>query len=469
MKKFLFLIILGGLFSVSFVKAEDVIYVSDGKVYYDCPDGDISAPAEYNIDMDSVEIINHRFFRDKDYLYHASRDNHSHFCYFNKMDNIDVDTFEYFNDRFQRDKDRIYLSYSYWGWGYPDEITERYVEGAMIDVDSFQALSNYYAKDKDHAYYVLNSELHEMEGVDVESFEVFRDDVRYAFDKNEVYEGMNKVGDMGDNIYDNDLYNSLKGKIILRVEDDGQAYYVHPGKRELYSLSRPAIAFAVLRKQGIGISNDNLKKIPVADNYCPTYDANCDSSTHYDYNFAKKQAGNIFLQVENNGEAWYVNPTDNKRYFLGRPIDAFNIMKKLGLGVADNDYYKLISGELQTFRNMNHGYEVKLPKNWKSYSLTGSQEIIADSIEDFSQDKTLLIGYPTEPIFSITYRASTTIEQYRDIYLKNAEMKDNTYIKDNYVFYLLQKKNELIIFQSDDKDFYLNNQIFASIIELYPI
>ncbi|MFH1822724.1 MAG: hypothetical protein ABH830_03410, partial [Patescibacteria group bacterium] len=52
------------------------------------------------------------------------------------------------------------------------------------------------------------------------------------------------------------------------------------------------------------------------------------SSAHY----AGPRIGYILLQVEDNGEAWYVYPTTGKRYYLGRPQDAFNLMKKLGLG-----------------------------------------------------------------------------------------------------------------------------------------
>lgn len=33
--------------------------------------------------------------------------------------------------------------------------------------------------------------------------------------------------------------------------------------------------------------------------------------------------GKILLQVESAGEAWYVNPDNEKRYYLGRPSDAF--------------------------------------------------------------------------------------------------------------------------------------------------
>ncbi|MBD3247660.1 hypothetical protein GF382_00020 [Candidatus Falkowbacteria bacterium] len=48
-------------------------------------------------------------------------------------------------------------------------------------------------------------------------------------------------------------------------------------------------------------------------------------------------AGRILIQAEANGEAWYLNPEDNKRYFLGRPIDMFNVMRAFGLG-AKHEY-----------------------------------------------------------------------------------------------------------------------------------
>ena len=49
-------------------------------------------------------------------------------------------------------------------------------------------------------------------------------------------------------------------------------------------------------------------------------------------------AGQILIQVESHGEAWYVNPKDNKRYYLGRPDDAFNLMKTLSLGISEKEF-----------------------------------------------------------------------------------------------------------------------------------
>jgi hypothetical protein len=59
-------------------------------------------------------------------------------------------------------------------------------------------------------------------------------------------------------------------------------------------------------------------------------------TTYMNKTFPAAVAGKILLDVEKNGEAYYIYPVDRKAYYLGRPADAFAIMRKLGLG-ASND------------------------------------------------------------------------------------------------------------------------------------
>lgn len=47
--------------------------------------------------------------------------------------------------------------------------------------------------------------------------------------------------------------------------------------------------------------------------------------------------GRILLQVQSHGEAWYINPADQKKYYLGKPQDAFTIMQNLGQGITNNN------------------------------------------------------------------------------------------------------------------------------------
>lgn len=51
--------------------------------------------------------------------------------------------------------------------------------------------------------------------------------------------------------------------------------------------------------------------------------------------------GKILLRVEHKGEAWYVNPDNGQRYFMGSPTTAYNLMKSLGLGITDSDLFDI--------------------------------------------------------------------------------------------------------------------------------
>lgn len=178
------------------------------------------------------------------------------------------------------------------------------------------------------------------------------------------------------------LADRLTGKILLQVEEKGEAWYVSPVSKERFFLGYPDDAFSIMRGQGLGITNNNLSKIPVSLDYLSGTDTDGDKlpdnleislgtnpnnkdsdgfgdyteisqgynplglgRLNYDDSFSKNQAGKIFLQVEKNGEAWYVNGEDNKRYFLGRPADAFSIMRNLGLGISNSDLSQIVAAK----------------------------------------------------------------------------------------------------------------------------
>ena len=64
-------------------------------------------------------------------------------------------------------------------------------------------------------------------------------------------------------------------------------------------------------------------------------------SNYLNSSFPARLSGIILLDVEQNGEAYYVYPEDLKGYYLGRPKDAFDIMRNLGLGITFNDLVKI--------------------------------------------------------------------------------------------------------------------------------
>lgn len=119
------------------------------------------------------------------------------------------------------------------------------------------------------------------------------------------------------------IIDRLKGRILLQVEKNGEAWYLNPANSKRYYLGKPKDAFDIMKNLGIGISNydfDNFQK----------------------KGFPKRLSGFILLTVEENGEAYYVNPKNLEPIYLGRPNDAFNIMINLSLGVKDKDLDKIL-------------------------------------------------------------------------------------------------------------------------------
>ena len=104
------------------------------------------------------------------------------------------------------------------------------------------------------------------------------------------------------------------GYIFLAVEKNGEAYYYYPVDKKGYYLGRPADAFNIMRTLGLGATHDFIQNTT----YFPT-----------------SVSGKILLDVESHGEAYYIYPKDRKKYYLGRPDDAFVVMRNLGLGITN--------------------------------------------------------------------------------------------------------------------------------------
>lgn len=181
------------------------------------------------------------------------------------------------------------------------------------------------------------------------------------------------------------LKERLAGYILLQVENKGEAWYVNPKDSKRYYLANGAGAFQIMRNAGIGITDSDLSKIPIGvdvrfaksdsdgdllpdglevaigsdpknsdtdgDGYLDGaelrdfYNPNGSGSLTYDFSFANKLKGKILLQVQKNGEAWYVNPADGKRYYLGNGDLAFQIMRYLSLGISNQNLNSINVGQ----------------------------------------------------------------------------------------------------------------------------
>jgi hypothetical protein len=141
---------------------------------------------------------------------------------------------------------------------------------------------------------------------------------------------------------------NLNGRILLQVQDLGQAWYVNPLNGLRYYLGRPDDAFAIMRSLGLGVSNNDTNNFLAA-------------------GAPSRLAGRILLQVQDKGQAYYVDPLDLRLYYLGRPTDAFNLMRSKGLGITNVDlakiaiYQEIPGGDISAkfvFKYQNNSYEL---------------------------------------------------------------------------------------------------------------
>lgn len=53
----------------------------------------------------------------------------------------------------------------------------------------------------------------------------------------------------------------LRGRIILKVEENGEAYYIHPEKGSLHYLKNGKEAYRIMRELGLGITNEDIDEV----------------------------------------------------------------------------------------------------------------------------------------------------------------------------------------------------------------
>jgi len=112
------------------------------------------------------------------------------------------------------------------------------------------------------------------------------------------------------------------GKILLQVESKGEAWYVNPKNSQRYYLANGNDAYQIMKTLGIGISNKDFDKVKS------------------DANFRKKFIGQILLQVESHGEAYYIS-SNNRYNYLKDGAAAYQAMRSFGLGITNSDLKKI--------------------------------------------------------------------------------------------------------------------------------
>lgn len=179
------------------------------------------------------------------------------------------------------------------------------------------------------------------------------------------------------------LVDSVSGKVLLQVAESGNAWYIPPTAGKRYFLADGNTAFDILRDFGLGITEEDIAKIPVGleeqfvgsdtdddgladrleeglgtdpfnadsdgDGFLDgeeienNFDPQGDGSLVYDQALLDRLEGYVVLQVFNKGQAWYIH--EGKRYYMQDGDAAFDIMRFLSLGISNDDIAQIELGE----------------------------------------------------------------------------------------------------------------------------
>lgn len=247
----------------------------------------------------------------------------------------------------------------------------------------------------------------------------------------------------------NNLAAKLNGRILLQVEGSGQAWYVNPADQKRYYLSDPAQGFALIKKFALGISDSDLKKIPLgllayggpdgdrdglpdnleialganpalADSDSDGYDDRTEIINHYDPlssgklkldgNLGRALSGKILLQAQGRGELWYVNPADRQKYYLGKGEDLWLLIKKIGLGITNSRLAEINFSDLSSSSPSPSSY---IPKENEA----GSKDVFVAAAQE------IMAGNKKEALSFFAPEAQTAAEYTLDFL--NAEGKFN--------------------------------------------
>ena len=143
--------------------------------------------------------------------------------------------------------------------------------------------------------------------------------------------------------YDAALVARLKGYILLQTQEHGEAWYVNPTDSMRYYMPNGTSAYSMMRSMSLGITDADLAKLP---SVASTDEMNKATSICTTNSLAKRLRGHILLQVQQHGEAWYVDPDTCRRIYMADGDAAYTIMRYLSLGILNSDLEKMPSGDM---------------------------------------------------------------------------------------------------------------------------
>lgn len=120
------------------------------------------------------------------------------------------------------------------------------------------------------------------------------------------------------------MVNRLLGRILLQVNDHGEAWYLDPVSKERFYMKDGSTAYQMLRSFGLGVTEVDYAKLETGN-----------------ATLLSRLKGRIVLRVQAHGEAYYVHPKDLSVHYLKDGAAAYQIMRELSLGITNGDLSRI--------------------------------------------------------------------------------------------------------------------------------
>ena len=123
------------------------------------------------------------------------------------------------------------------------------------------------------------------------------------------------------------------------------------------------------------------------------------------YSVTDRTVGYIVLQVEENGEAWYVNPTDELRYYMKDGATAYQMMRAFGLGISNSDLDKLLAGDAALVNQLRGRIVLQVEDLGQAYYIhpdDGVGHYLADGDAAYEVMRFLSLGITNNDLFKIS-------------------------------------------------------------------
>lgn len=183
----------------------------------------------------------------------------------------------------------------------------------------------------------------------------------------------------------------MRGYFLIQVDNNGKAWYIDSENGLKHKLDKNNSAWHVINDFALGISKSDLSKIPIGINSNLTekdsdgdrlddklekaigtneYNSDSDKDSYNDYleitnnynplglgtlfidkKMATKLKGKILLDVERNGEVWYVNPKDSFRYYIYDYNNLFKLISVIGQGINSENLDKITDSAIIKDKN----------------------------------------------------------------------------------------------------------------------